>query len=212
MHTQLWSNCWVKQRFTITTTPCRLTQSKRRLLILKHTWQLLGLWTTINEVRLLTDGRNYACWCHSRLGPYINSTHKPQNSTDDFSVQLSPCMCIRSSCPGWRNSCNLMAYVRPSYRTLPTYMSSRLGPHTSATALHTHVCMLVCLLTVIYTCHTHFMFSQVQRQHERDPEWRRLKLKHVWQLASGMCKSSPNTRPKLLVLLLDIVPISHGSL
>ena len=32
-----------------------------------------------------------------------------------------------------------MAYVRPSYSTLPTYMSSSLGPHTSATALHTHV-------------------------------------------------------------------------
>ena len=94
-----------------------------------------------------------------RLGPCINSTHKPQNSTDDFSVKLSPCMCSHSSCPDWRNSCNLMAYVRPSYRTLPTYMSSSLGPHTSATALHTHVCMLVCLLTVIYTCHVHFMFS-----------------------------------------------------
>ena len=102
-----------------------------------------GLWTMVNKVRLLTDGRNYACWCHSRLGPHINGTHKPQNSTDDFSVKLSPCMCSHSSCPGWRNSCNLMANVRPSYRTLPTYMSSSLGPHTSVTALHTHVCMLV---------------------------------------------------------------------
>ena len=47
----------------------------------------------------------------------INSTHKPQNSTDDFSVKLSPCMCSHSSCPGWRNSCNL---VRPTYRTQAT--------------------------------------------------------------------------------------------
>ena len=61
-------------------------------------------------------------------------------------------MCSHSSCPGWRNSCNLMAYVRPSYRTLPTYMSSSLGPHTSATALHTQ-CLFACLRSYTHvTC------------------------------------------------------------
>ena len=38
-----------------------------------------------------------------------------RNSAHDSSVKLSPCMCS----PGWRNDCNLLAHVIPSYSLDP---------------------------------------------------------------------------------------------
>ena len=38
-----------------------------------------------------------------------------RNPAHDFSIKLSPCICSHNNCPGWRNGCNLLAYVIPSY-------------------------------------------------------------------------------------------------
>ena len=47
----------------------------------------------------------------------------PRDLAHDFDVKLSPCMCS----PGWRNGCNLLAYVIPSYGA---YASSGLAYYT----------------------------------------------------------------------------------
>ena len=50
-----------------------------------------------------------------------------RNSAHDFSVKLSPCMCSS----GWRNDCNLLAHVIPSYRGyLPNTYASSIIPRT----------------------------------------------------------------------------------
>ena len=49
-----------------------------------------------------------------------------KDSSHDLSLKLSPCMCTHSSCPGWRNDCNLLAYVLCG-EDLATYTLSRLA-------------------------------------------------------------------------------------
>ena len=38
-----------------------------------------------------------------------------RNPAHDFIVKLSLCICSHNNCPGWRNGCNLLAYVIPRY-------------------------------------------------------------------------------------------------
>ena len=59
-------------------------------------------------------------WGRSRQGPCINSTHKHQKFSSDFSVKLSPCICSHtaSSCPG----CWCMWYLAISGEDLSRYI------------------------------------------------------------------------------------------
>ena len=102
----------------------------------------------------------------------------------------------------------VIAYIHMTYNTKKMIGVSLSEPHTSMTALHTCVCMFACLLACLdqpltvkfKRAHSNISRTSISLSMWRpveawlsecsigDPEWRQLKLKHMWQLnSSDLC-------------------------